>query len=69
MPNDFSNFEELLREALGIRFTKVSHTVHSYTVNRKDPEGQMIRKTAVSSIIRTGHVIKNYYPKGVRHDA
>jgi hypothetical protein len=63
LPN-ISDIEEALAQALGIKFGKITLKELEFTTSHKFPEGQMIRKTRITEIIRDGQVIKSYIKKG-----
>jgi hypothetical protein len=63
LPNS-SAIEEALRAHLGAKFEKL--TLKEFNVSRtyKYPQGQMIRKTTITEIVRDGVLIKSYVKKG-----
>ena len=65
LPNEISALEEALRNLLGIEFGKLSLTKTEFDISTKMPHGQMVRKTVITEIIRTGVITKNFQPKGV----
>jgi hypothetical protein len=64
MQPEFSLIEEALRNHLGAKFGKL--TLKELNVSRtfKYPQGQMIRKTTITEIVRDGVLIKRYVKKG-----
>lgn len=64
MQPEFSIFEEALRNYFGAKFGKL--TLKEFNVNStyKYPQGQIIRKTTITEIVRDGVLIKRYVKKG-----
>jgi hypothetical protein len=64
MQPEISLIEEALRNHLGAKFEKL--TLKEFNVSRtfKYPQGQMIRKTTITEIVRDGVLIKSYVKKG-----
>ena len=54
-PSEIPDFEEMLQDALGIRFTKISHSAIKYSTSQEFPNSRVIRRTTVVSVIeKTG---------------
>ena len=62
---DISLIEEALRGHLGIKYGKLTLKEFAITTTHKYPQGQIIRKTTITEIVRDGHVIKSYVKKGL----
>ena len=62
---DISLIEEALRSHLGIKFGKLTLKEFAVTTTHKCPQGQIIRKTTITEIVRDGQVIKSYVKKGL----
>lgn len=65
LPNQISDIEEKLRTILGIEFGQFSFTKTEFEVATKMPHGQMIRKTTITEIVRSGVITKKYEKKGI----
>ena len=62
---DISAIEEALRAHLGIKYGKLTLKEFALTTTHKYPQGQIIRKTTITEIIRDGQVVKSYIKKGL----
>jgi hypothetical protein len=62
---DISLIEEALRGHLGIKYGKLTLKEFAVTTTHKYPQGQIIRKTTITEIVRDGQVIKSYVKKGL----
>ena len=62
---EISLIEEALRGHLGIKFGKLTLKVFNVTTTYKYPQGQMIRKTTITEIVRDGVVVKSFMKKGL----
>jgi hypothetical protein len=64
MQPEISLIEEALRNHLGAKFGIL--TLKEFNVNStyKYPQGQIIRKTTITEIVRDGILIKRYVKKG-----
>jgi hypothetical protein len=62
---DISLLEEALQGALGLKFGKLSLKEFSMTTTHKFPQGEIIRKTTISHVVRDGVVLKHYIKKEV----
>ena len=62
---DISLVEEALQGALGLKFGKLSLKEFSMTTTHKFPQGEIIRKTTISHVVRDGVVLKHYMKKEV----
>ncbi len=62
---EISLIEEALRGHLGIKFGKLTLKEFNVTTTYKYPQGQMIRKTTITEIVRDGVVVKSFMKKGL----
>ena len=62
---DISLIEEALRSHFGIKYGKLTLKEFELTTSYKYPQGQIIRKTTITEIVRDGQVIKSYVKKGL----
>ena len=62
---DISAIEEALRAHLGIKYGKLTQREFALTTTHKYPQGQIIRKTTITEIVRDGQVVKSYIKKGL----
>ena len=62
---DISLVEEALQSALGLKFAKLSLKEFSMTTTYKFPQGDIIRKTTISHVVRDGVVLKHFIKKEV----
>ena len=62
---DISAIEEALSAHLGIKFGKLTQREFALTTTHKYPQGQIIRKTTITEIVRDGQVVKSYIKKGL----
>ena len=54
---EIPDFEEMLKAALGIRLTKVSHSAIKFTTSNEFPHARVIHRTTVVSVIeKRGHL-------------
>jgi hypothetical protein len=63
--NEISPLEEALASVLGIKFGKLTFKQSELTTSHKFPQGEIIRKTRITEIIRDGEVIKRHIAKAV----
>jgi len=64
LPN-ISLIEEALRGHLGIKYGKLTLKEFALTTTYKYPQGQIIRKTTITEIVRDEQVVKSYVKKGL----
>ncbi len=62
---EISLIEEAIRSHLGIKFGRLTLKEFDVTTTYKYPQGQMIRKTTITEIVRDGVVVKSFMKKGL----
>lgn len=64
MQPEISLIEEALLNHLGVKFGKLSLKEFNVNSTYKYPQGQIIRKTTITEIVRDGVLIKRCVKKG-----
>jgi uncharacterized protein YdeI (YjbR/CyaY-like superfamily) len=62
---EISAIEEALRVHLVIKYGKLTQKEFALTTTHKYPQGQIIRMTTITEIVRDGQVVKSYIKKGL----